>query len=202
MAKPKGKASKNAWKANRFKGKQFTKNVEKDLSIYIDDVLKNCAKIATEVLEDEYSSLINSFYEHYSPEEYRHRAYGLKNTASQYIKNAGGGVHVGGLILSAENMLDGNYYMHTKANIKNAGWALKDIIFDVTVIQGEHGRPENFGLESRSEWYYTPSVYEQIVDFRDTLVQDLNAQYDRYDIIGRAQKMTRTKHLKFLQGGR
>lgn len=199
-------ANVNAWKANRFKGNQFTKNTEKDLRIYQEIVLREAARNARDEIYKKYQSLIKDFYDSYDPSYYYPRMGGLKKTAELYHKNVGGGIHVGGIKISAKDMNDDNYSMSENATIKNAGWELKDIIFDVTVIQGEHGRPENFfkdkdGIITRLnlEWFYKPSVYEQIIEFRNDLVRDLNRQIDTYGIIEKARARAKKQHYNTLK---
>jgi hypothetical protein len=101
-------------------------------------------------------------------------------------------MYVGGIRLSSEDMR--NHYTKTKkSKINTAGYALKDIVFDVTILQGEHGRPENFGLPSIDDWYFKPSPYEQIIELRDYLVDDMNSGDDPQNIISRAYAIANKK---------
>jgi len=197
MAKKNKAPHPNAWKAQRFKGKNFTTNIERDLYIYREEVMKNCAMVAQNLIEAKYVQLIEQFYMHYSPKQYnragRDKKDGLYNTYIRHMKNAGSGVYVGGIRLSSEKMRD-DYTMLVETDITTAGWALKDIVFDITVIQGDHGRPTNFkNVIDDPQYHFHPSPFEQIVDFRDKIVDDMNKGGDKYGIYSTAKKMATHK---------
>ena len=197
MAKKNKEPHINAWKAQRFKGKNFTKNIERDLYIYREEVIKNCATIAQNLIEAKYIDIIDRFYTHYHPVMYHRAGHeqqdGLYNTYVRHIKNAGSGVYVGGIRLSTEKMRN-DYDMLFPVAIKTAGWDVKDIVFDITIIQGDHGRPANFKyVEDHPKYHFSPSPFEQIIDYRDKIVDKMNKGEDPYEIFSSAKKMAEKK---------
>lgn len=160
---------------------KFFNDLEKDITVFKKKVLINCARIASGVLEDEYLTIMDMFYEDYSPIFYD-RTYGVKyDTYERYYKNTGKSYR-GGIALSAQNMNQDDYRAET------------EYIFDISVIKGWHGDDSIF--------VSSPSPFDSIRIFRDSLVRDMNMGRDSYGIQQTAFDLALDSYRGFIRGGR
>lgn len=160
---------------------KFFNDLEKDVEVFKNKVLINCARIASEVLEDEYLTIMDMFYEDYFP-IYYDRTFGLRNnTCERYYKHVGK-TYRGGVSLSSRNMKQEDY----RAEV--------EYIFNISVFKGWHGNDSIF--------VSSPSPFDSLKIFKDSLVHDMNLGRDSYDIQKTAFDMAISSYRRFIRGGR
>ena len=145
------------------------------------------------------------FYNQLDEDEiYYLRGHGLENTYRRHLKNTGNGVQVGGIQLTTDQMRE-DYTSIQNTDVKTAGWAMKDLVFDITVMQGRHGAVEylnvgpNFVLR---DYIMTPSPQERLIKFRDNIVEEFNRTGDSHKIFANAIAMEKGHYRTFRKGGR
>lgn len=158
---------------------KFINDLEKDMKTFESIYLRNCARLASEELEEQYLFIIDQFYNDYSPTQYV-RTYGMRNDVyKRYYKNKGN-KYQGGVRLNAGWLDERNYAINDM-----------DYLFDIVLQFGWHGSPDVA--------ITTPSPIESLIKVRDSMVAKMNNGNDAFKILARAKSMTLKSYTHFLK---
>ena len=120
--------------------KQGVNSIEKKMQEYNSRVLSAAAGLVADEMEAEALSAIADFYSSYSPVSYKRTEQFLSgNFFKRYTKNSSWKYHYGGIRLSSSAL--GGYK-------SMSGQDVTEIVYNLVVFNGEHGRPQNFGAKS------------------------------------------------------
>lgn len=171
----------NRRKIGSRSGLSFFDDLAKDVEVYKEMMTQNRARIASEVIEDEFLTIMDMFYEDYTPCYYQRTGGIRNNSCARYYKKVGKSYR-GGIALSSHDMSQEDYR------------ADADYIFDISIIRGWHG--------SESVFVSKPTPFESIKIFRDSLVKEMQRGGDSYNIIGKAVALTNSAYRMFVRGGK